>query len=289
MQNVKWKGKSYGGYFGNWCFAMLLKAGLLPAYLLLMFVAFYFAYFRPSVNAISRNYLKMVFGKKPMYFSPKVYLHFLNFGICLLDKAAYHLKSKKIKIVNLCGKEISGFIKEGGSCIVLTAHFGGWAISANTLKQYNRPVKILGTQTEDGKIASLWEKSSKIDALKSVGGYEDEFASLAAYKELKNGTIIAIHSDRYAGGKYIETPFLGKKIKFSIAPFALAMAARKGIIQTLCVRKGLCQYQMVELCHAQSLKTHADINEFAQKCVSELESYVKKYPYQWFNFYDYWE
>ena len=42
---LKWSGKSHGGYWGNLTFAVLLRAGMLPAYLLLFFVAAFFTLF----------------------------------------------------------------------------------------------------------------------------------------------------------------------------------------------------------------------------------------------------
>ena len=281
-----WTGKSYGGYFGNKCFALLLKLGLFPAYLLLVFVAAYFMFFRRAACAGGVRFLSRVDGRKVGAFSPETYKLLMSFGVCLLDRAAYYFGSKKIEIDDECGKVIEPLLADGRGAVVLTAHVGGWEMSGAELFKYGRRVFVLGVDNEDPKIRALGESMRKVDKPEISGGY-GATANIEAYAALKGGAIVAMHADRYAGGRFSEADFFGGKVKAPTAAYHLAKAANAAVVQTVCVREKLFKYRMSAFPPIDAANLAPE--ECAQIFMRNLQSVATKYKYQWFNFYDFWK
>lgn len=287
MENKKlqWTGKSYGGYFGNWCFLKLLKFGMYPAYLLLVFVASYFQFCRPTACRGGAIFLEKVFGKKIGRFSFTLYKLLFSFGICLLDRTAYLIGSDKILINDECENTIRKILDSGKGVVVLTAHVGGWAISATQLEKYGRKLFIPGVDAEDPRLRELAESVKKRG--KSAINSDGALGNIQAYSILRSGGIVAMHADRYAGGRFAEVEFFGENVKAPLSAYALAKASGVPVIQTICVREKLFSYKM-------SAFAPIDVeNNSPEKCaqifMSNLESAMRENPYQWFNFYDFWK
>lgn len=280
-----WTGKSYGGYFGNKCFALLLKLGLFPAYLLLVFVAAYFMFFRRRACAGGVRFLSRADGRRVGAFSPETYRLLFSFGVCLLDRAAFYLGSGKIKIDDECKNVLEPLLAGGRGVVVLTAHLGGWEMSGAELFKYDRRVFVVGVDNEDPKIRALGESMRKINKPEVSGGY-GAAANIEAYAELKNGAIVAMHADRYAGGRYAEAEFLGGKVKAPTAAYHLAKAANAAVVQTICVREKLFSYRMFAFPPIDAANLAPE--ECARTFMRNLQAVAQKYKYQWFNFYDFW-
>lgn len=284
-KKIQWTGKSYGGYFGNWCFLKLLKFGMYPAYLLLVFVALYFQVFRPTACKGGLIFLQKVLGRKVGRFSYTLYKLLFSFGVCLLDRTAYFIGGNKISIIDDCENQIRDILESGKGVIVLTAHVGGWAISATQLEKYNRKLFIAGVDLEDSRLRELAESVKKRG--KSTINSDGAMGNIQAYSILRAGGIVAMHADRYAGGRFAEVDFFGEKVKAPISAYALANATNVPIIQTVCVREKLFTYRMIPFAISGAEKKSPE--KCAEIFMNNLESVMRKNPYQWFNFYDFWK
>ena len=96
-----------------------------------------------------------------------------------------------------------------------------------------------------------------------------------------------MHADRYAGGRFAEVEFFGEKVKAPLSAYALAKASGVPIVQTICVREKLFTYRMKALSIIDAEKNSPE--ECAKIFMKNMESALRDYPYQWFNFYNFWE
>ncbi len=289
-ENKKWRGKSYGGKWGNLCFVFLLKHfGPCAAYVLLLFVALYFTAFKRTPYRASGNYLKRILGKGRHFMPYHVFRHNLALGITLIDKGAYLAGNKRIKCENLCedmlGKSLSG----GSGAIVLTPHVGCREIAMESLKAFCRKIKILGIQTEDEQIRRVLESFAKQD-IESIDA--SSFGALIeSYKALKNGDILAMQFDRDIGEPKVKTRFLGGEVQLPASAFKLSEVARCDMIYCACVREKLFHYKIVPLLIVKKDEPRGE--NFAAEKTAEvmkcLEKLLAQNKYQWFNFYDYWD
>lgn len=291
--DLGWNGKSYGGYFGNKCFALLLKIGMFPAYLLLIFVAAYFMLFRRKICACGAEYLSKLFDKKVSSIGWQNYKLLYSFGVSILDKVSYFAGSKKIECKDFCEEKIRSLLAEKKGLVLVTAHIGGWAISEGELNKYNVEKGLLGADNEDENIAKILEQLKEIDSPNFIGNPTDAMGIIPAFSILKRGGIVAMHADRFAGGRFAEIEFLGGKIRAPLAAYILAAKAGAPILQVICVREKTFVYKMSpfdisKMNNARGTELEEAAATRAREFFSNIENVLKNHPYEWFNFYDFW-
>lgn len=295
-EKLKWDGKSHGGRWGNACFMRLLGIGMYPAYVLLVFVAAYFMIFRPKTSRGAREYLGKFFEKngRIFLFSPKVYKLFFSFGVCILDKVSYFSKSGKIKCNDTCVEKISELLKKEKGLIILTSHVGGWQIAGAELCKYGRKVGIVGMKNEGDVIAEISESSRELPKPEIIADTYDAGSLMAAYAALRRGEIVAMHGDRFAGGRGAQVDFFGSRATVPTSAYILAAKSGAPLVQTFCMRKKLFSYEIfafdpVYLENYPAAELEKITKTCAQNFMRNLELTLKKYPYQWFNFYEFWD
>ncbi len=290
----KWTGKSYGGYFGHFCFLILIKyCGLIFAYSLLFFVAAHFTIFRRKAYNESARYLKHLGKTNPLLMPFRVYRHNFSFGISIIDKAAYFFGLKKIICKNDCYVEIENLLKDGKGLIVLSAHIGGREIASDTLFAYNVEVSQLLFQNEHEGIAKLFEKNKKIKTPNFIDATKFE-AILEVRRRLKNGEIVGMQFDRVVSPPCLTLDFLGSKTMLPTIAYKLAQSSGASIIYTICLREKLYNYRVfsLETVHFSEFE-HSDIETLAanksKNVMFQVAKILQTHNYQWFNFYDYWD
>ncbi|MDR1932590.1 MAG: hypothetical protein LBQ57_07210 [Spirochaetales bacterium] len=114
------------------------------------------------------------------------------------------------------------------------------------------------------------------------------------------GELIVIAGDRTSANtrnKYFVFPFLGEPAPFSFGAFFLAALLEAPSYFVFALRRGDLslrpEYNMhVHKSHVSfdcsRKEREARIEELARDFAGRLESYCKRYPYQWYNFFDFW-
>jgi predicted LPLAT superfamily acyltransferase len=95
-----------------------------------------------------------------------------------------------------------------------------------------------------------------------------------------------LHADRIQDGqKTYLLPFLNGKAEFPAGPFVMAHKFKVPITFVFAVKESNRQYAL----SATDLMLQAESpEEIAAAYVKRLEDMVRKYPNQWFNFYEYY-
>jgi predicted LPLAT superfamily acyltransferase len=267
------------------------------AYFFLRFVAAYFLLF--SFNSVKSLYY---FYHSRLGFSSvsaliAVYRNFYTFGQVLLDKVSmFNGFNHRVTQMSVGAEHLNKIrdMEKGG--IMICAHFGGWELSGHLMEELGFRPKILMLQREHEKIKHLIEASSLQRKLDIIPIKDDLSHILRVTDALKNKKLIALHGDRFIQGiKTIRLPFLGKEADFPMGPFALAVQLNVPVSFVFTTReKGLqyrCSASPIHLPFASEHQSNRQerIRTLAIAYVKTLEDHVKKYPYQWFNYYDFWQ
>jgi predicted LPLAT superfamily acyltransferase len=289
-----WTGKSRGGYTGNWIFIMVLRfLGLGPAYLLLVPVSFYFLLFAPRSLKASMQYLRRQFKRGPLLCLLYAYRHFYSFGQMLVDRFAVAAHPERFEVEENGLFHILDTAKENKGLVLLGAHVGGWEIAMSYLSKREVPVNVVVFAGEEENIRRLMEKFARKDKVRFLnvsGSPEDSLVAVAA---LRRGEVVAMHGDRTLGGRTITIPFLGAPAIFPLWPYAVAAAAKAPLIHTFAAREGKYRYRFKAWPATNPrLERNAGQSEPLRKCaeefVSHLEQFLAGCPFQWFNFYPFW-
>jgi len=119
---------------------------------------------------------------------------------------------------------------------------------------------------------------------------------LKVSESLEEGCLVGILGDRIfaEGERYITCDFLGKPARYPISPMLLAYLCKVPVILFYGLYSGGNRYDihfelLVENAQQTSGTRDEVIAHYTRKYVARLEHYTRKSPYNWFNFYDYWE
>ncbi|WP_019028211.1 hypothetical protein [Colwellia piezophila] len=120
--------------------------------------------------------------------------------------------------------------------------------------------------------------------------------AVALKEKVEQGEAIVIVGDRTSisiGGRVIYAPFLGEQAPFAQGPFILAALLECPIYWIFCIKsKGRFKLIFEHVTDKLALpRKHRQqvLQGIVEKYAQRLSFYAVKYPYQWFNFYDFWQ
>lgn len=118
---------------------------------------------------------------------------------------------------------------------------------------------------------------------------------LAVRQALDEGYRVGMMVDRpRPGEKTVLAPFLGAPAAFPTGPWQLAAALQARVVLGFCLFRGGNRYEgHFELFSDKLVIPRAQRTEAIEDCVrryaARLEHFARSAPYNWFNFYDFWD
>jgi predicted LPLAT superfamily acyltransferase len=118
--------------------------------------------------------------------------------------------------------------------------------------------------------------------------------ALAVRQALDEGYRVGMMVDRYkAGEKTVSVPFMGGTAAFPVGPWALAAALQARIVLGFCVFRGGNRYEANFELFEEKLELprggrETGIEALVRRYAGRLEHHARGAPYNWFNFYDFW-
>jgi len=260
-----WTGHARGGRLGNAFLATLIRS---PLYrltpFLLFFIAFYFIFVSPRGKRASYELAaRLGRGGSPWRRFFFLWRHNYIFGTLLVDRLAIVSgKGNRYRFVRPDPALVDP-IREGRGMIFLTAHLGSWDMMGQMLA-VERSIAVnlvmhVGVQPE---IRAMLERGRQFKVIEADGSPATAAALLDV---LGNGEMVAMMGDRIHEGEGIDVEFLGGTIRRFIAD------------------------PVGELRYTDRRHKQNDHRRWAQAYASRLEALVRKYPFQWGNFYSLWE
>jgi len=271
-----------------------LRMGRNIARILLYPIVVYFVLFSGKAREGSRLYLQRVISH-PVGLR-QIFRHYHTFASTMLDRI-FLLRNKvddyEIKIIN--DKILDKCINEGKGCLLMGSHLGSFEV-----------LRYLATQKEDINIKILMyvDNAEKVNqVLQTLNpnvsdliiplGHPD---SLLLVKEITDsGGIVAILADRvFSDEKYVECDFLGDLCRFPSGPVVLASILKVPVVLFYGLYEGDRHYRVHFELFTENLTLDREhrkkqATDWMQKYASRLAYHCKLYPYNWFNFYDFWD
>ncbi len=292
-----WDGKTKGSLTGYKIFVFLIKkAGLNSAYFLLFFVSVWFIIFsRKAVKSqyyFFRKRLKFSFLKTIYYIWKNTFV----FGQILIDKVAVLSgMMNKFTYEHTNAEVITSMIKDKTGGILINAHIGSWQIAGQLLERYNGTVYILMLDAEKENIKRFLESAESKNKIEVIPLKEDGSHLITIDKILTAKGILVMHADRYTeNADTLTREFLGKKAKFAKGPFHLAAKYKVPVSFATAFREKNRHYRFYAMepfyinYPGNIRKRKEEIYKKSKIYVTELEKIIRKYPEQWFNFYNFW-
>ena len=271
-----------------------VRIGRWAARLLLYPITLYFLITAHTARRVSYEYLRRVRGRPVSWWH--VFRHFHCFAATILDRV-YLLKGEFEHFeVTLNQKEIlHREIDSGKGCILLGSHLGSFEVlRALGVTQQDFPLKVLMDIAHNENITRFLDALNK--EIASTVIVPDRPDTLLRVKEsLDAGFLIGMLGDRASsGGRTTQCQFLGAPATFPAGPILLAAMMRCPVILFFGLYRGGSRYEIYFEDFAPEIilnRDHRaeDIQHWMQQYVERLEYYAGLAPYNWFNFYAFWD
>jgi predicted LPLAT superfamily acyltransferase len=99
-------------------------------------------------------------------------------------------------------------------------------------------------------------------------------------------------ADRCFGSqKSVGCQFFGTTAQFPLGPFATAVQKEVPALAVMVMKEGSRRYRAFvrQLPVDTTLPHRKQMAALAQAFATELESIVRRYPHQWYNYYEFWD
>lgn len=287
------------GYYSN---ALMLWVGmrfLWLAYVMVWFAALYFYFFVGKARRGSLKYLDRISpGRGWAKRQWQTYRHLVTFGYLLLDRAVMLMNSKHGFAISCDGLEhLTKVSASGGGLLVLTAHFGNAEIAAPYFSKLGFTHKVhivMYMDTKDGTEKFHARHRKLLDKIEIISTTDPLSAGVRIIRAIKEGGVVAMRADRTMSGKMVSATLLGGRISLPAGPFVSGAICGAPMVSIYTCRIGYRRYHCIvrpmKRCGDEAGGTRDErMNAAAQEYADGLEQVLRKYPYQWSNFYDYWQ
>jgi predicted LPLAT superfamily acyltransferase len=288
-----WEGKSKGNKTGYQIFLWVLKRfGVLPAYFLLKVVVLYYFLFswRSSRQIYSLYHHRLGYGRIRSIF--KIYRNYYLLGQSIIDKVVVMSGIKNKFTYYFDGeenlKEIVS-LKKGG--VLLSAHIGNWDIAGHLFKRLDTPINIVIFDGEQEKIKKFLDTVTGKKSVNFIVIKNDLSHIYQISEVLKNNELVCMHADRFLeGNKTCTADFLGEKARFPMGPFVLAATFKVPVSYVFAVKESNRHYHFFasRMKNYEYAEKETTMQEMLLEFTREMEMKVRRYPEQWFNYYDFW-
>jgi len=259
-------------------------------------VTLYFFFRRGPERRASRQYLERVRGRRVSYWS--VLKHIYCFSCTILDRL--YLLSERFKRFDIRTFGLADLdrVLEGGQGVLLIgAHLGSFdALRVLSLERPEVPVRILLDTVQGERISALLNTLNPALAASIINARDAGPAVAIKIKEaLDRNAIVAVLADRGQPSNPTQSAdFLGRQAPFPTSPWLLAAALKVPVMLAFGLYRGGNRYELHFELFAERIviernrRTEA-LGEILQRFADRLAHYAQLAPYNWFNFYDFWQ
>lgn len=177
--------------------------------------------------------------------------------------------------------------------LMLSAHIGNYEIAGYTLVSTRKRMNALVFGGEKPTVMQGRERMFSHTNIRMIPIIQGDGSYLFAINEaLSRGEILSIPADRSLGSKKtVEASLLGDTARFPLGPFSIA--AMRGIeaLQVSVMKTSLRGYTIYvrPLPRDPQLPKREQCRQMARAYAAELDRLLRRYPCQWFNYFDFWQ
>lgn len=262
--------------------------------LVLYGIATYYVLFAPKARRCSRDYLQRALGRWAEWSDG--FRHVFSFASTIHDRI-YLLNDRfnlfDIEVIG--AEELHASLEKQPGALLIGAHLGSFEV-----------LRALGRGRAGLKVAILMyeENARKINAtLEAINPKATEDiislgrmdSMLQARDRLDQGYLVGMLADRSLGDDAtVDCEFLGEMAPFPLGPFRMAAMLRRPVYFMTGLYLGGNRYQihfepLADFSETPRGERDAEIYAAQQRYADRLSHFCRLAPYNWFNFFDFWQ
>ena len=274
-------------------FLITFGAGWQAGRALLLPITAWFLATSPCGRAASREYLGCALGRRARAWD--VARHFYTFACAILDRLFLVTgRTRRFRIAISGLEHVQAVLASGQGCMLLGAHLGSFEVLRSLAAAAPVPVRPLMFRRNAG--ALTWALDRLDPSLReTVIEIGDTASLLRAREAVERGEIVALLADRAPDGQRpVAAPFLGRPAPFPAGPFILAATLGAPVVLFHGVRTGPRRYHVefepfADRVVLRRASRQADLQAWITRYAAALEQACLAHPYNWFNFFPFWE
>ena len=287
----QWSGKTYGnGWMHLWLIRLLRVLDVRVLY------AFTFVFVLPVVLLVnpSRTYIyrfmreRMKYGRcKSLW---KTYVNHCMFAQLVIDRfAMYAGKEFDVKVVGM--EHVERLIALPGSFMMMSSHVGNYELAGYTFKSVGKRMNVL---LFSGEKASVMENRQRLFEDNNIGMVPvmDDMSHLFEINRiLSEGEMLGVLADRINGStKSLRKRLLGGDVLLPQGPFCIAVMKSVPVIAVDVIKTAARQYTVfiTPLEYDAEAPRAKQVESLSQAYIDNMERTVRRYPTQWYNYFEYW-
>lgn len=257
-------------------------------------IACYFVLFARGARRASTNYLARCLSRPPNWRDR--YRHVLSFASTVHDRL-YLLRDRfDIFQIELSGsEELHRHYATGQGLLLFGAHLGSFEVLRAMARHHPGISMSMAMYPENARQINRALSAINPGAMQDIITLGTLDAMLSVHRRLKEGAMVGILADRASGpDQYATLPFLGCPARFPTGPFRMAAMLRHPVYFMTGIYLGGNRYRIhFEILEDLSVLPPGNqeeiIRTLLEKYVAALERHCRAHPFNWFNFYDFWE
>lgn len=271
-----------------------LTAGRPLGRVVLRGIAAYFVLFSPSARRASRLYLTRALGRPATW--RDIYRHILWFASTVHDRVFLLDDLDRRLDVEVVGAEVlEEAVSSGKGALLVGAHLGSFEV-----------LRAMGRGRAGLRVAMVMyeENARKVNetlrainpaAMQDIIPLGRMDSMMAVSDKLDQGYLVGILADRsLEEGDGQEQRFLGYQARFPVGPWRLALMLRRPVYFMAGLYLGGNRYQvrferLADFSDVPRERRQGELDAVIRRYAATLERLVRESPYNWFNFYDFWQ
>lgn len=271
-----------------------LRLGRRAGRVVLHLIASYFLLFAPASRHASSNYLRRALGRPPRW--RDLYRHFFTFAATIHDRI--YLVNRRFELFDfeVHGEDTLRRLLAGGKGLFLMgAHLGSFeAIRALGRKDTDLRVAMVMHEDNAQKINAMLAAINP-EAVQDIIGLGHIDSMLKVRERLDEGCVVGMLADRTPGNDtLVPVQILGARANLPSGPFRMAALLRRPVVFMTGLYLGGNRYAI----HFDALADFSTVLRGGRDAALEaaitryaalLDQYCRQAPYNWFNFFDFWQ
>lgn len=293
-----WKARREGGgRFALWLIRAISRTGGRGvARLLLWPITLYFLLRRRDERRDSRTYLTRALGRPARWTDVARHIH--TFASTTLDRVFLLGGEMQRFDVNVTGVEsLHGKLDRGRGLLLFGSHLGSFEVLRVIARQ--RPeyaIRVVLDKGHSPEMTRLLDTLSPEIAKGVIDAGQDGPSLMLAIKQAaEEGALVAMLADRtHLGSSTHPVSFLGATAEFPLSPWLIAAVLKLPVSLAFGLYRGGNRYDLVfedfieEGLDIPRSRRMEVLHMLIERYVARLEHHARSAPFNWFNFYDFW-
>lgn len=219
------------------------------------------------------------------------YMNHFRFGQVIIDRfAAFGGKTFKFLFDDAANEAYKALGRKEEGFVQLSCHMGNYELAGYSMHQEIKKMYPLVFMGETETMMMNRQKMFQENGIIMVPVSEDMSHIFALNNALRDGDVVSMPGDRVFGStKALTVNFLKGTADLPMGPFQMAVSRELPIVPVFIMKENWNTYRVFSniIFPDATLGKKVQMQQLAQQYADQIVEMVKRYPTQWFNYFDF--